>query len=105
MCSDHRDQKRVSEHLEVELQMVGSCHVGAENQTILWKSSQCCQPLRQLSNPFSDIFISFPVYLQRLQNLSTPSELSALGTQFLPLGFTGEKEIRTLLLVFSLQQF
>ena len=36
------DQKRMSDPLELALQMVVSSHVGAGNPTqILWKSSQC----------------------------------------------------------------
>ena len=37
-----RGQKGALDPQELELQMVGGCHVGAENQTqVLWKSSQC----------------------------------------------------------------
>ena len=38
----HGDQKRPSDALELELQVVVSHHVGARNRTqALWKSSQC----------------------------------------------------------------
>jgi hypothetical protein len=40
LCSAWGDQKRVSYPLRLELEMVQSCHVGAENWTqVLWKSS------------------------------------------------------------------
>lgn len=42
-------QKRASGPLELEVQAVVSCHVGASNQTlILCKSSQCFESVRQL---------------------------------------------------------
>ena len=47
MCPMHmfgglRGQKKAWDSLELELQMLVSCHVGAGNQTwILWKNSQC----------------------------------------------------------------
>ena len=37
-----KNQKNESEALELELQTVVSCHVGARNQTlVVWKSNQC----------------------------------------------------------------
>lgn len=39
-CISVYHQKRASDSLELELQMIVSCHVGAGNQTlVLWKSS------------------------------------------------------------------
>ena len=41
-CSILRSQKRASDLLELELQMVVSLHMGAGNQIhVLWKGSQC----------------------------------------------------------------
>jgi hypothetical protein len=38
----HRNQKRASDLLEQELQMVVSCYVGVGNLLqVLWKSSHC----------------------------------------------------------------
>ena len=35
-------QEKTLDSLELELQLVVSCHVGARNQTqVLWKSSRC----------------------------------------------------------------
>lgn len=45
-------QKRASDILELELQVIMSSHGGAENKTqILGESSQHCQSLSQLSSP------------------------------------------------------
>jgi hypothetical protein len=41
MSGTLRGQKMASDQLELELQTVESCHVGAGNQTPLCKSSQC----------------------------------------------------------------
>ena len=50
VCSAHRGQKRASDPLEPELQMVLSCQTGARKQTpVPCKSSQCSQPLSHLS--------------------------------------------------------
>lgn len=47
-----RGQKRAPEPLELELQMVGSCHVVTGNQTqVLWTSRMCSLLLRHLSSP------------------------------------------------------
>lgn len=53
----HGDQKSISP-LEMELQMVVSHGVCAENQTpVLWNSSQCVlRPLNHLSNPKTKIW-------------------------------------------------
>jgi hypothetical protein len=50
-CSAHRDQKRASDPLGWELQIVGH-HVGSRHGiSICWKSILCSQPLRHLSSP------------------------------------------------------
>ena len=44
-------QKQVSNSLELELQMVVSCHVGAGNLTqVLWKMNQCSELLSHFSS-------------------------------------------------------
>jgi hypothetical protein len=49
--STHRDQRRVSDPLELELQLSVSCHVGAGNGTrVLCKSSCCFLGLTHLSS-------------------------------------------------------
>lgn len=52
-----RDQKRVSEPLKPEFQMVVICHVGAGNGTpVLCRSSQGPQPLSHLSSSTAQLF-------------------------------------------------
>jgi hypothetical protein len=42
IMSPHRGQKRASGPLELELQMIVSCCVGAKNQTqVLYRNSKC----------------------------------------------------------------
>jgi hypothetical protein len=50
--SDHRDQKRASDPLELELEMVMSHHTGAGNLSdILWESTQCSSLTSLLCSP------------------------------------------------------
>ena len=52
-------QKRVLDPRELKLQRVVSYHVGGGNRTwVLWKSSQCAQPMCHLSSYFLSLFIS-----------------------------------------------
>jgi hypothetical protein len=47
-----RDQKRISDPLGLKLQTAVHPHVGAGDQTwVLWKNSQCSQPLGHLPSP------------------------------------------------------
>lgn len=51
-------QKQALNFLDLELQTVESCSVGAEKQTWLWTSSQCSYLLSRLPrNPFSVAFL------------------------------------------------
>lgn len=57
----HRGQERVLDPLELELQMVVSQYVGAENQNcVLWKNSQCFSLLSYLSDPWTSLQVSYP---------------------------------------------
>ena len=48
---------KASDPLNLELQMVVSCHVGAGKQTnALYKSTTCFEPLACLSSPSSAMF-------------------------------------------------
>lgn len=40
-CSAWRGQKKASDSLELELQTIVSCHVGARNQTLILCKSNC----------------------------------------------------------------
>lgn len=57
MCSALGSQKRALEFLELEIQIVVKCFVGARNWTlVLWKNSKCSYPLNNLSNfPKNDL--------------------------------------------------
>lgn len=54
-CSGHRSQKRVSNLLELECQVVFSCHVSIENQTgVFYEINKCCQLPNCLSSSHSN---------------------------------------------------
>lgn len=56
VCSTCGGQKVAVDQLGLE--MVVSCHVGAETQTwVLWKSFQCSQLLRHFSIPTSNAIL------------------------------------------------
>lgn len=62
-------QKKASDSLELEVQMLVSHHFGSRTQTwFFWKSSQCSSPLSSPSNPALSLKITFLFLL--MQELS-----------------------------------
>lgn len=64
MCAvAYESQKVMLDPLELELQMVVSCHLCSGNQIwVLGKSRQCFKLLSHLSNPDLNLFIGLFVY-------------------------------------------
>lgn len=63
-CSVQEGQERASD-LELELKMVVTCGMGAENPSqIPYQSSQCSWQLSHVSSPFIKWFIMVNFYIQ-----------------------------------------
>lgn len=85
--------------LKLELQTGVSCHVGAEDGSwILWKSSQCSQPLSYLSSPTTQISKTIEI----LRFLLTLAARTPIGEQYsVMVNIVGFQGLVTLLLFFA----
>lgn len=70
-------QKRATNHLELELEMIVSHGVASENQTsVLWRSSQCSLPLELSLYPLCFKILS----LKEIRIAEELTKMSILGT-------------------------
>jgi hypothetical protein len=71
-----KGQKRASDPLRLEFQMIVSCHMGAEDQTrVLWKSSQWSEPLIHLSSLFIHFLTCFQLKEVEIFTLKDPDRM------------------------------